>query len=83
MTDARRRQGHFGDPFIAEAVGDLQEAWMRQADRLLEDEQLVATVHAALRRRRPQSARRGRPGTPAEVVLRLLVLKHVRIRIAG
>jgi len=78
VTDARRRQGHFGDPFIAEAVGDLQEAWMRQADRLLEDEQLVATVHAALRRRRPQSARRGRPGTPAEVVLRLLVLKHVR-----
>src|SRR5437773_11824956 len=78
VTDARHRQGHFGDPFIAEAVGDLQEAWMREADRLLEDEQLVATVHEALRRRRPQSARRGRTGTPAEVVLRLLVLKHVR-----
>ena len=78
MTDARRRQRHFGDPFIAEAVGDLQEAWMHQADRLLDDEQLVATVHAALRGRRPQSARRGRTGTPAEVVLRLLVLKHVR-----
>jgi len=51
---------------------------MHQADRLLDDEQLVATVHAALRGRRPQSARRGRTGTPAEVVLRLLVLKHVR-----
>jgi hypothetical protein len=24
MTDARRRQRHFGDPFIAEAVGDLR-----------------------------------------------------------
>ncbi len=78
MTDARRRQHHFGDPFIAEAVGDLQEAWMRHADTVLDDEQLVATVHGALRRRRPQSARRGRTGTPAEVVLRLLVLKHVR-----
>lgn len=51
---------------------------MREADRLLADETLVATVHAALRQRRPQSARRGRPGTPAEIVLRLLVLKHVR-----
>lgn len=78
MTDARRRQPHFGDPFIAEAVGDLQEPWMQQADRVLDDDALVATVHAALRRRRPQSARRGRTGTPAEVVLRLLMLKHVR-----
>ena len=32
----------------------------------------------ALKRRRPQSVQGGRPGTPAEVVLRLLVLKHVR-----
>lgn len=78
MTDARHRQHHFGDPFIAEAVGDLQEPWMRHADAVLDDEPLVATVHAALRTRRPQSARRGRTGTPAEVVLRLLVLKHVR-----
>jgi IS5 family transposase len=78
MTDARRRQRHFGDPFIAEAVADLQEPWMREADRLLEDEALVTTVHAALRRRRRQSATRGRPGTAAEVVLRLLVLKHLR-----
>jgi len=78
VTDARRRQRHFGDPFIAEAIGDLQEPWMGQADRLLDDDALVATVHAALRRRRPKSARRGRTGTPAEVVLRLLVLKHVR-----
>lgn len=51
---------------------------MREADRLLEDDALVATVHAALHRRRRQSATRGRTGTPAEVVLRLLVLKHVR-----
>jgi IS5 family transposase len=78
VTDARHRQRHFGDPFIAEAVGDLQEPWMREADRLLDDEALVATVHAALRQRRPKSAQRGRTGTPAEVVLRLLVLKHLR-----
>lgn len=78
MIDARRTQRHLGDPFIAEAVGDLWEPWMRAADRLLDDETLIATVHAALHTRRAHSATRGRTGTPAEIVLRLLVLKHVR-----
>src|SRR4029453_14707224 len=35
-------------------------------------------VHQALVKRHPKSLRRGRPGFPAEVVLRLLILKHVR-----
>lgn len=78
MVDRRARQRHFGDPFIAEAIGDLQEPWMREADALLADETLVATVHAALHRRRPHSRWRGRPGTPADIVLRLLLLKHTR-----
>jgi IS5 family transposase len=51
---------------------------MRRIDDVLGDPALVDTVVEALRRRRPQSARRGRPSTPAEVVLRLLVLKHLR-----
>jgi transposase, IS5 family len=38
----------------------------------------VAAVYEALAKRHPQSRKRGRPGTPAEVVLRLLVLKHMR-----
>ncbi len=54
------------------------EDWMRQADHLLEDPQLVDTVHQALRARYPKSRTRGRLSTPAEVVLRLLVLKHLR-----
>jgi transposase, IS5 family len=33
----------------------------------------VAAVYEALAQRHPQSRSRGRPGTPAEVVLRLLV----------
>jgi IS5 family transposase len=78
VTDARNRQRHFGDPFLAEAVGDLQEPWMRHVDRLLDDETLVGMVHRALQGRRPHSARRGRTGTSADVVLRLLVLKHLR-----
>src|SRR6516165_3357049 len=51
---------------------------MRQSDRVLEDETLLATVHAALQRRHPRSRTHGRPGTPAEVVLRMLLLKHIR-----
>ncbi|MDO8730297.1 MAG: ISNCY family transposase [Candidatus Omnitrophota bacterium] len=76
--DARRRQRSFGDGFVAEAVADLQEAWMRHADAILEDDQLVSTVYEALGTRHPKSRTRGRRGAPAEVVLRLLVLKHVR-----
>ncbi len=51
---------------------------MRQADQVLDDEQLVTIVYDALTRRHPKSSTRGRYGTPAEVVLRMLVLKHVR-----
>ena len=51
---------------------------MKYADQVLEDEQLVATVYEALARRHPNSRSRGRLGTPAEIVLRLLILKHVR-----
>jgi hypothetical protein len=45
---------------------------------VLGDKQIVAAVYQALAKRHPQSRTRGRPGTPAEVVLRLLVLKHMR-----
>lgn len=51
---------------------------MRQVDHVLEDEDLVTIVYEALVRRHPKSRVRGRWGTPAEVVLRMLVLKHIR-----
>jgi len=60
------------------APEELMDPLLRRIDALLDDEALVDRVLEVLRRRRPQSARRGRPGTPAEVVLRLLVLKHLR-----
>ena len=56
----------------------LLDPALRRVDALLGDEVLIDTVWTVLRQRRPQSARRGRPGTPAEVVLRLLVLKHLK-----
>jgi IS5 family transposase len=44
----------------------------------LADEQIVAAVYEALAQRHPNSRSRGRCGVPAETVLRLLILKHVR-----
>jgi transposase, IS5 family len=51
--------------------------WLRRIDTLLEDEAVIESVAQALEGRWPQSRRRGRPGTPAEIVLRMLVLKHL------
>lgn len=56
----------------------LMDPTLREVDVLLGDEHLVDVVLAALRRRYPHSARRGRRGTPAEVALRMLALKHLR-----
>jgi transposase, IS5 family len=78
MIEMRRRQLSFGDGLIAEEVSDLREDWMIYADEVLADEEIVAAVYEALARRHPKSRCRGRRGTPADVVLRLLILKHIR-----
>ena len=51
--------------------------WLRRIDTLLEDESVIEVVAQALEARWPQSRRRGRPGTPAEIVIRMLILKHL------
>ena len=59
---------------------DADKLWdptLRRIDALLDDEGLVDRVTAALAQRHPQSQRRGRLGTPAAVVLRMLILKHL------
>jgi IS5 family transposase len=78
VIEMRRAQLSFGDGLIAEEVSDLREGWMKHADEVLADDQIMAVVYEALAKRHPKSRSRGRRGTPAEVVLRLLVLKHVR-----
>jgi IS5 family transposase len=55
----------------------LWPEWLRRIDTLLEDEAVIETVAEAMEARWPQSRRRGRLGTPAEVVLRMLILKHL------
>ena len=78
MIEMRRTQLSFGDGLIAEEVSDLWEDWMLCADQVLVDEEIVGVVYEALATRCPKSRSRGRLGTPAEVVLRLLILKHIR-----
>ena len=59
---------------------DADKLWdptLRRIDTLLDDETLVDRVAEALAQRHPESQRRGRLGTPAAVVLRMLVLKHL------
>ncbi|HXW05682.1 MAG TPA: ISNCY family transposase [Vicinamibacterales bacterium] len=51
--------------------------WLRKIDTLLEDDAVIESVAQAMEARWPQSRRRGRLGTPAEVVLRMLILKHL------
>jgi IS5 family transposase len=78
MIEMRRAQLSFGDGLIAEEVSDLREGWMEHADQVLADEQIVGAVYEALAGRHPKSRSRGRLGAPAEMVLRLLILKHLR-----
>ena len=78
MIEPTRAQLSFAEGLIQEEVGPLWEAWMRQVDEVLLDQELLQIVYGALARRWPKSRTRGRPGTPADVVLRLLLLKHIR-----
>src|SRR3977135_825163 len=78
MIEMRRAQLSFGDGLIDEEVSDLREDWMKHADAVLADEAIVAAVYEALARRHPRSRSRGRLGAPAEMVLRLVDLKHIR-----
>lgn len=78
MIAARRLQQSFADGFISEAVGDLWEPWMRHADQALEDEVLLSIIQEELAKRCKKSKTRGRPGTTAEIILRMMLLKHFR-----
>ena len=78
MIVARRAQLTFGDKLIAEEVDGLYEDWMVHADAVLADDAIVSAAYEALAKRHRLSRSRGRRGFCAEVVVRLLVLKHAR-----
>ncbi len=76
MVQWRNGQMSLCDGFWANEVKDLWSPWMRVADDVLEDEELIEPIYQAQMQRCEQSRTRGRKQTPAEVVLRMLVLKH-------
>jgi IS5 family transposase len=53
------------------------EPQLEQLDRLLDDDELFALVRDDLARRYPKTRSRGRPSTPVEVLLRMLVVKRL------
>jgi IS5 family transposase len=78
MTRRKQAQQTLWEGIVAEDVRSLWEPWMVQADELLNDEELIDRVYEAQGKRHEKSQIRGRSQTPAEMVLRLLLLKHVR-----
>jgi IS5 family transposase len=50
---------------------------LEQLDRLLDDDAIVEAIRADMARRSPRSRSRGRPSTPVEVVLRMLVVMRL------
>lgn len=58
-------------------LADRRDPVLAQIDRLLDDEALYMQVRADLGTRYPQTLIHGRHSTPAEVLLRLMLVKHL------
>jgi len=80
MIEMRRAQLSFGDGLIDEEVSDLREDWMKHADAVCSRTRILSRpcTRALARRQSQEPQVRGRLGAPAEMVLRLLTLKHIR-----
>ena len=76
MVQRRQRERSLFEVLLPDGH-KLWPDWLRKIDTLLEDDAVIEVVAQALERRWPQSRRRGRTGTPAEVVMRMLILKHL------
>ena len=59
------------------ALGMETDPVLTQLDTLLDDDALFQCVKQDLVRRFPRTASFGRPSTPVEVILRMLVIKHL------
>jgi IS5 family transposase len=76
MVQRRQRERSLFEVLLPDGH-KLWPDWLRKIDTLLEDDAVIEVVAHALEQRWPQSRRRGRLGTPADVVIRMLMLKHL------
>jgi transposase, IS5 family len=58
-------------------LGLCFEPQLEQLDRLLDDDAIVDRLRDDLARRHPRTTSRGRPSTPVEVILRMLVVMRL------
>src|SRR5690242_9916880 len=59
------------------ALGIETDPLLTQLDSLLDDDVLFQALKHDLSRRFPRSSSFGRPSTPIEVILRMLIVKHL------
>jgi len=76
MVQRRQRERSLFEVLLPDGH-KLWPDWLRRIDTALENEAVIEVVAQALEKRWPQSRRRGRLGTPADVVIRMLILKHL------
>jgi IS5 family transposase len=62
---------------LVSAPGMELDPVLTELDRLLDDDVLCQAMKADLARRHPRRLTEGRPSTPIEVILRMLVIKHL------
>jgi IS5 family transposase len=62
---------------LVPALSRQMEPVLTKLDQLLDDDTLFQRVRADLAKRHPRTLTDGRPSTPAEVILRMLVVKHL------
>lgn len=78
MITTRRMQSDFADLWINETVEELWEPWMHHAHKALSDDKLLDLVQSELNKRCSKSKTRGRPSYTVEIMLSMLLLKHLR-----
>jgi IS5 family transposase len=62
---------------LVPALGLDTDPVLTQLDRLLDDDALFQALKADLLHRHPRTATDGRPSTPVEVIMRMLIVRHL------
>ena len=76
MLVDRHEQMNMFEVVVPACMGTMDPE-LQEIDRLLENDTLFAAVKSDMSKRSPKTSTRGRKGTPVEVIIRMLLLKHL------